>query len=901
MSSQEEEFNESENTSQSLKKRKTQRACDACRRKKVRCDGSQMPNSRCSSCNIYKDDCTYFQATKKRGPSKGYVESLEARLENMEKLLDTLRSNTDFSKELNGQSIKNFKLEDKSATDKNNEAAYQSQPFADAPSSTVSMSGSGCAHDPINPENLDPSDDEGSIQSTLVQNLKHMRLDPGHLRFFGKSSSFTFLQTAIDLKREYSGTHYIGNVSRLNVHPNLRRKRPQYWNVHPWLQSAVQEDFPPHQSFPDDDLMTSLVDLYFVNVNYYMPILHRPTLEDGVRNGLHLRDEGFGSVVLLVCAIGSRFTDDPRVYLKGFESQTHSCGWQWFQQVEMSRKSLLAPPRLYDLQVYCLTPIFMLGTSAPQACWTIIGVGARLAQDVGAHRRKVYNARPTIEEELWKRAFWVLVVMDRTISHALGRPCAVQDEDFDLDLPIECDDEYWTHPNPDLAFKQPPGKPPTVTFFVCLIKLTRILAFALRTIYSINKSKILLGFVGPQWEQRIVAELDSSLNRWVDSVPDHLRWDPNQEDTLFLTQSAVLHSFYYQVQITVHRPFIPSPRKPSPLSFPSLAICTNAARSCVHVLHLQSQRTGTVMHHNLITLFTAGIVLLLNMWGGKRSGLTSNHSKEMADVHKCMDLLNALEAKWYTAGRFWDILFELASVGDLPLPQNPPLSHKRETDAVSPILAPVPTSFTASATSSMHRTPHDAMDSKGISSVMTAADPSTLEADPRLSPYPMHNPDSFMSNLTLMPSNLDPLVLPIHSEELGRLPLHSGTNAPNPAGSTMHDVWRNSPSGNRVIASLPSNSQVSLPTSSAPIGPEGTLPNTVDHSMSPFSPTHPPGVHDPIFTAMSSSLPAEPRLYQQQDISGIHSTPDSMETLASDACFTDNMLAMWSNAPSGFE
>jgi hypothetical protein len=30
-----------------------------------------------------------------------------------------------------------------------------------------------------------------------------------------------------------------------------------------------------------------------------------------------------------------------------------------------------------------------------------------------------------------------------------------------------------------------------------------------------------LGFVGPHWEQQIVAELDSSLNEWIDTVPGH--------------------------------------------------------------------------------------------------------------------------------------------------------------------------------------------------------------------------------------------------------------------------------------------------------------------------------------------------------------------------------------------
>jgi hypothetical protein len=42
--------------------------------------------------------------------------------------------------------------------------------------------------------------------------------------------------------------------------------------------------------------------------------------------------------------------------------------------------------------------------------------------------------------------------------------------------------------------------------------------------YSINKSKVLLGFVGSRWEQHIVAELDSALNKWIDSVPAHREW-----------------------------------------------------------------------------------------------------------------------------------------------------------------------------------------------------------------------------------------------------------------------------------------------------------------------------------------------------------------------------------------
>ena len=38
--------------------------------------------------------------------------------------------------------------------------------------------------------------------------------------------------------------------------------------------------------------------------------------------------------------------------------------------------------------------------------YAMIGVGVQMAQDVGAHRRKRGVEAGSIEDELWKRAFW---------------------------------------------------------------------------------------------------------------------------------------------------------------------------------------------------------------------------------------------------------------------------------------------------------------------------------------------------------------------------------------------------------------------------------------------------------------------------------------------------------------
>ncbi|PIA19022.1 hypothetical protein COEREDRAFT_27174, partial [Coemansia reversa NRRL 1564] len=57
------------------------RACDRCRRKKVKCDGRRPI---CTHCEAIDASCTYMDTTKKRGPSKGYIDAIECRLHKLE-------------------------------------------------------------------------------------------------------------------------------------------------------------------------------------------------------------------------------------------------------------------------------------------------------------------------------------------------------------------------------------------------------------------------------------------------------------------------------------------------------------------------------------------------------------------------------------------------------------------------------------------------------------------------------------------------------------------------------------------------------------------------------------------------------------------------------------------------
>jgi hypothetical protein len=88
-----EEYDQEEEDNEEFKRRRIQRACDLCRRKKIRCDGahSSRRNQKCSNCAEGKTDCTYVEAAKRRGPPAGYIETLEWKVARLEALARDVR------------------------------------------------------------------------------------------------------------------------------------------------------------------------------------------------------------------------------------------------------------------------------------------------------------------------------------------------------------------------------------------------------------------------------------------------------------------------------------------------------------------------------------------------------------------------------------------------------------------------------------------------------------------------------------------------------------------------------------------------------------------------------------------------------------------------------------------
>ncbi|KAK7013653.1 Zn(2)-C6 fungal-type domain-containing protein [Favolaschia claudopus] len=636
-------------------KKKRRQPCDVCRRRK-----SYGSEERCNTCVEFNLECTRLNGPMKRR-TQSYVDALESRLQRSAELANELRS----------QLIKSHAECPRCITDSPCSALKQSIQDNSSGLSNLHFS---------RPSKFDISDPLDGLSASLhimrrtmaslhlppaaVKDSENFAIDLDELylskgSFIGKSSGATALNSLMALMNKQSpDSHSLESSRSAAPHADVHdweshswcsnNLRPIHWRWRPWLFTPTRGNA---FTFPLPPLMAELLDLYFKRENIYLPLLHRPTFERGIAERLHLRDEGFAVTVLLVCAIGSRWSVNV-----GQKNSGLACGREWFEQVPAIQRGLMAPPTLYDLQYYCLAVSFLDGCSPPQTCWTLIGIGLRLAEDLGAHLRRVSTDTPSAESELYKRAFSVLVYWERVISAEMGRTCLLQYDDFDIDPLLEVDDEYWEHPTH--PFKQPSGRPSRIAFFNVLMRLNHILGWCLVSIYSSSKKLAVLSINGA-WEDHAVPELVSVLETWRTRIPNHLRWDPLREDSVFFEQSVALHAAHSHVQILIHRVKLQKAKVPS--SLPAFEVCTAAARACANMVTVHRHRSGSLpFPMNLRPVFTSAIIILLDLWSKKRSKAAPSRNEDLEHVNNCIDVIRLCAERWQNAAILGDILTDLA-------------------------------------------------------------------------------------------------------------------------------------------------------------------------------------------------------------------------------------------------
>jgi hypothetical protein len=267
-----------------------------------------MPDNICSTCLNAGVECKHTNTPKKRGPKRNYT--AQAALVGAilaEPLTYQIPDDSTNLREmlvdicLYARSLEKDLSRLRRATISNT-SSNQPPPSPDITQASTSDSL------PYVPDVFDDDSDDVDT-NTIYENFKHLSLyDSRPRHHYGSSSNFVLAQTILELDFKHND----------DLHLLLKRfERPLFWIIYPWQREISVIAHKPPLVFPDADHLHELISVYFTDFDPFLPILHRKTFEQGVKEGLHLRDQCFGKVVLAVCAIASRRSNDPRNMIPG--------------------------------------------------------------------------------------------------------------------------------------------------------------------------------------------------------------------------------------------------------------------------------------------------------------------------------------------------------------------------------------------------------------------------------------------------------------------------------------------------------------------------------------------------------------------------------------------------------
>ncbi|KAL7936689.1 fungal-specific transcription factor domain-containing protein [Trichoderma chlorosporum] len=581
--------------SQDAKRRRISRACDQCRRKKIKCDG-KMPS--CTHCTNYKTECIFTQIEKKRAIPKGpkYIEALENRLTRMEKLLRLAGIIVNEDEDL-------AELE-KRLIEKSGQAPAAQSSSPSSPARLTSESDAAASpRSSITSPDLQRDKDRGQEDKQKlatppgvlygeeeVEALSEMMCSlvtnqDGETRYIGSSSGFSIFSP--------KGIQWInnktGDATFQNMISEVSEDDHKWTNWKPEIFSDLFRR-PIFRPLPPKAEALSLLKDFFENFNCMFPLFHQPTF-------MHLVErqysddpyQGSGWWASLNCAFA--IAHRLRVMSNLVPQEEDDKAWGYlknamgvFAELTMRNTDLLSVQALLGMA------LFMQGTPNPQPTFLLISAAIRLSHSIGLHKKGTgFNLNP-IEIEQRKRVFWIAYMLDKDLCLRSGRPPAQDDDDMNVELPDATPEDNIGN----IPLADGKGK---MNLFRVMCEFAVIESNVYKRLYSAKAAKQSDGEL-----LATIGELDQELEEWKDRIPIDFR--PEHEikasHTPLILHIVMLHFTYYNCLTTIHRMSIhhgfwtsrlanyalsgQNVRPLNPRVFSSAMLSTAAARASISLL-----------------------------------------------------------------------------------------------------------------------------------------------------------------------------------------------------------------------------------------------------------------------------------------------------------------------------
>ncbi|KAJ5829150.1 transcriptional regulator family: Fungal Specific TF [Paecilomyces variotii] len=473
------------------KRQRVSRACDECRRRKIKCDGRQP----CAHCTIYAYNCAYDQPSKRhRKPDPQYVEALEGRLHKAEAILRTVLPSS-FDNESPAEKDPMHRLIHLKHTQ-----TLTHETLADSLESSR--------------ENVLNAGKE-SLLETFPGDTGHLDLDD-HKKwdYHGPTSGIFFVQR---LRKQLGVVETPEN--RTMMQGSLRST--------PAALFPHDGSLPPTYLLPSQTVVIRLCHnalghassfMCLVIEHHFFSSLGR--IYDLPYEQLNNEDKSFLPLLYIATALGALFeVESPgTLNLTDYEDAIdHSLRF-----FKLGRRLLeITDCRdLTSLQAICFVVLFLQSSAKLSACYSYIGIALHAGLRLGIHRAVTTEFDP-IEQELRKRIFWFIRTMDIFVSTMLGLPQLMSSDDIDQEYPICVDGRFITAGG---IAQMPPDYTPLMAGCNALSRLGKVLLKLVKRIYPVSnadfRSKSNLHKI---IDHSSIQEIERELETWIEELPPALR------------------------------------------------------------------------------------------------------------------------------------------------------------------------------------------------------------------------------------------------------------------------------------------------------------------------------------------------------------------------------------------
>ncbi|KIJ56249.1 hypothetical protein M422DRAFT_219387 [Sphaerobolus stellatus SS14] len=552
---------------------KLSRACDRCRRRRIKCDEGHP----CQSCLSSHSPCTFEEPGKRTQHSKSKrTATLEDRMHHLETLIQSIPANI---LEAATRAQQQASIEPALAL---GPATY---PAAVPPPalSMAALTNPSIHFSPSRPVSF------ASAFEQPPNAQSYMYLDEqGCKRWQGESSGLPLLDLLFDKAvtnpNSASASDAGCDSPSTSLSPSSSDERDH--------QQAPESEWFPDRGLPRSetvnpetmwrvitsvippDLMDTLVQCYLSTSYYLMPFLHIPTFLSDYANPLKWGSPGFASFILSICLLASRHIDDPRI---PHESSTPNptstssdadVGAKWFALFNRIRTLPTADkPTLYSVQAVLVAAVYAVGRGRLSRAFALLAEAVTLSFDAGLHRStEAYESFGRIEEQVRARTWWCVYMWDKQAAAAFGRPVIVRLRDCDVGEPWVVDDEYISSSGEgEEEVAQPEGVPSRMGAFVATLRayialeavLDRPPAPAGDQSTFLSQARAAFTAVQPrQSQEQQLALAESLLDSLLTTLPPHWAHTPEtlaSEDVVRVTQAVRIHCLERFVRLLVWR------------------------------------------------------------------------------------------------------------------------------------------------------------------------------------------------------------------------------------------------------------------------------------------------------------------------------------------------------------